>query len=1024
MSQLMDRGVREEDTRRTGGPIPRDVRLRVPRGDRLHGRDAELAELARMLSDPGIRLLTVTGPAGVGKSALARFALGGGAAYGGATPFGDTTAYGDSTSYGRTASDEGATSYGRTTSSEEATPYASPAVRGGTTPGPGPAAPGDTTSYGGGAGAGDAAARRAEAARDATAVSLPLPFPGPYPFLGFLGHPPLLERVPAPRRAAGPGPAPGAVVVGVDLASTGSRGTAWRAVAAALGAPGRPVADAPVDALPELIGAHLGDREVLLVLDNGDLVASRLPGDIAALLRRCPRLRILLTSRSSLDVSAEHLFPVTPLPVGPRGGAPLDSVAVRLFVDRVGAHYRRDVLQPTELRNIAEICAELDGLPLAIEVTARAVGTVGTGALLAALRRGEYPYHGRLLDVPTRHQSVPGALSWGDRALSGEERSLLRRLAVCEVAIDLLTVQRLGGLSRMQAARRLDSLVRRSLLVSAKREGGDPEFRMLTAVRSYYRRQLAQSPQEAAEAYRRHAEHYAKLAGAAEQGLRDTEERARWLAAVPTRLSDLRVAVTRLQAAGRHATALRTLLSLEAALAVHDALPMAAELLERSVAAMEAEGAARDGGVLADALRVSAGWALAADDRPRAAALLSRAAALYERAGDPVGVAQTGVLAAELARRLGDTETAQARALSAVAAAETRRDVRGAAAARRVLALARADRGAADAEEPLSRALDELRSLRDPHATALALIDLARVRSALGRGAPARAAVREAMELLLLHGGSPAEVVLALEIAVRTAPGGGGVERRHVQRVTALVRALRERYALPGDGLADDGTGPDGVGRTGGPARGMVPEAPRAAGRVPAPRTPDRAGPPPPVEPRETSGGNGPAEPPTGFGGAKAPTGFGGAKGPDGSRRAEASVGSGRAEGERAGDAARAAAPPATAAAEPGDPAGHAAEPVDCPSLQSALTIALSTPPPAPDPAPEREGGEDPRLAGLTPRQHQIAELVAEGMTNRQIARALELSEWTVVNHLRQVMTKLECPSRVHVTRIVQRSAG
>ncbi|TVL91730.1 hypothetical protein CD790_13520 [Streptomyces sp. SAJ15] len=957
------------------------MRLRVPRGDRLHGRDAELAELARMLSDPGIRLLTVTGPAGVGKSALARFALGGGAAYGDAPPFGNTTSFGDTASYGRTTACEGATS------------SASPAVPGGTTPGPRPAAPGDTTSYGGGAGAGsvdgsvdgDAAARRAEAARDATAASLPLPFPGPYPFLGFLGHPPLLERVPAPRRAADPGPAPGAAVV-VDLASTGSRGTAWRAVAAALGAPGRPVADAPADALPELIGAHLGDREVLLVLDNGDLVASRLPGDIAALLRRCPRLRILLTSRSSLDVSAEHLFPVAPLPVGPRGGAPLDSVAVRLFVDRVGAHYRRDVLQPTELRNIAEICAELDGLPLAIEVTARAVGTVGTGALLAALRRGEYPYHGRLLDVPTRHQSVLGALSWGDRALSGEERSLLRRLAVCEVAVDLLTVQRLGGLSRMQAARRLDSLVRRSLLVSAKREGGDPEFRMLTAVRSYYRRQLARSPQEAAEAYRRHADHYAKLAVAAEQGLRDAEERARWLAAVPTRLSDLRVAVTRLQAAGRHATALRTLLSLEDALAVHDALPMAAELLERSVAAMEAEGAARDGGVLADALRVSAGWALAADDRPRAAARLSRAAALYERAGDPVGVAQTGVLAAELARRLGDTETAQARALSAVAAAETRRDVRGAAAARRVLALARADRGAADAEEPLSRALDELRSLRDPHATALALIDLARVRSALGRGAPARAAVREAMELLLLHGGSPAEVVLALEIAVRTAPSGGGVERRHVQRVTALARALRERYALPGDGLADDGTGPDGVGRTGGPVRGVVPEAPRAAGRVPAPRTPDRAGPPPTVAPRGTVGGNGPAEPPAGFGAAKAP--------------------------------------PATAAAEPGEPAGHAAEPADCPSLQSALTIALSTPPPAPDPAPEREGGEGPRLAGLTPRQHQIAELVAEGMTNRQIARALELSEWTVVNHLRQVMTKLECPSRVHVTRIVQRSAG
>src|SRR5690606_41321196 len=61
------------------------------------------------------------------------------------------------------------------------------------------------------------------------------------------------------------------------------------------------------------------------------------------------------------------------------------------------------------------------------------------------------------------------------------------------------------------------------------------------------------------------------------------------------------------------------------------------------------------------------------------------------------------------------------------------------------------------------------------------------------------------------------------------------------------------------------------------------------------------------------------------------------------------------------------------------------------------------------------EPPEDPRLVELTSRQLQIAELVAKGMTNRQIARNLGLSEWTVVNHLRRVMNKLECPSRVHV---------
>ncbi|MCK1816720.1 helix-turn-helix transcriptional regulator [Streptomyces carpaticus] len=62
--------------------------------------------------------------------------------------------------------------------------------------------------------------------------------------------------------------------------------------------------------------------------------------------------------------------------------------------------------------------------------------------------------------------------------------------------------------------------------------------------------------------------------------------------------------------------------------------------------------------------------------------------------------------------------------------------------------------------------------------------------------------------------------------------------------------------------------------------------------------------------------------------------------------------------------------------------------------------------------------------AGLTPRQHEVALLVAKGLTNRQISRELEISEWTVVNHLRQVMRKLGCPSRVHVARILGQRAG
>ncbi len=792
MNQLMDSGVCEAIPILS---VTNREKMHQPRSARLFGREGEIAELCGMLHDPGIRLLTITGPAGVGKSALANAVL--------ATPV----------------------------------PYAADGI------------------------------------------------------------------------------------IKADLASTGSRTIAWRQVAAALGIGG----DAAALALPELVGSEIGDRELLLVLDNCDLVAPLLSTDIAALLRGCPALRVLLTSRISLEVYAEHLFPVAPFPVGSGGQTPYSSVAVQLFIDRVRAHYRSDVLHGGELHNIAEICELLDGVPLAIEVTARAVGTLSPRALLEQLRRGAHPYNSRLLDVPTRHQSVPGALSWGDQALSAEERALLQRLAVCETSIDLPTAQRLGNLSLMQAARRLDSLVHKSLLVSAKREGGEPEFRMLTATRNYYRKRLAQDPEEQAEARNRHAEHYAKFAVAAERGLRIAEERAHWLALAQTRLADIRTAIRRLQAKGEHATAVRTLLALEEAWVVHNVLRESAGILSRSVTALEAADVrdARDAALLADALETAGRWAMAGEELQCARALLTRAAELYRGTGDPGGRARVAALQGELLRRAGDADAAERQAEFAVAELDAIGDVRNAATARRLLSLVRAGSGKPDAEAPLVRALEELRSLEEPYARAVALIHLARVRLATGRSAEAYTTVREAMEILTRYVGGPADVVLALETAARSAPSGGGTERAHVLRLLGLAKALREQHELPPsvDGAA---------------LRSLSDQLREATGDA--------------------------------------------------------------ADGD----------------------SGRTATAVDTPTLYSALATALSAPVPKPVAGP----GTDARLAGLTPRQHQIAELVAEGMTNRQIARSLELSEWTVVNHLRQVMNKLECPSRVHVTRIVQQTAA
>ena len=295
-------------------------------------------------------------------------------------------------------------------------------------------------------------------------------------------------------------------VVFVSLAATAGPTLVQPAVARALGV--LESGDRPL--LQRLTGV-LRSRPVLLVLDNLEHVVAAAPF-VADLLAACPELKVLVTSRVTLRVSGEHEFPVPPLPVpDPNRLPPATELAaygaVTLFAQRARAVRPDFAIGEANAAAVAEVCARLDGLPLAIELAAARSKVLSPQAVLARLENRLALLTGGSRDHPERLRAMREAIAWSYDLLTPHEQALFRRLAVFAGGWTVEAAAAVAGGEDGRGPTTLDllsSLADSSLLVQRQQADGEPRFSMLETIREYGLERLAAAGEEE-ETRRRHA---------------------------------------------------------------------------------------------------------------------------------------------------------------------------------------------------------------------------------------------------------------------------------------------------------------------------------------------------------------------------------------------------------------------------------------------------------------------------------------------------------------------------------------
>jgi len=335
----------------------------------------------------------------------------------------------------------------------------------------------------------------------------------------------------------------------VDLAPVRDPALVLDTVAQTLG-----VFDHPDRPSSQRLQRHLGDRNILLLLDNFEQVIPA-ASDVSDLVAACPDVKVLVTSRQPLHVRWEHRHNLLPLAL-PKTMATSDlarlarTPATALFLERARVVEPRFTVDEQNAPIIVEICRRLDGLPLAIELAAAWVGALGLEAILSRLSAHQSLPLGGPRDVPERQRTLFDAIAWSYELLNEAERTVFRALGAFAGESPLGAIEAVCAGLRVDVLTPIAGLVDKNLLIRVG--DGETRFRMLETIHEFAEERLELTGE--ADAVRRH--HAAWFLGLAQQAERFiwSEHQTAWFERLERAHDNIRVALNWCLSAGDEET--------------------------------------------------------------------------------------------------------------------------------------------------------------------------------------------------------------------------------------------------------------------------------------------------------------------------------------------------------------------------------------------------------------------------------------------------------------------------------------